>query len=471
VVIIGGGPGGYVAAIRAAQLGLKTAVVEREHLGGVCLNRGCIPTKAMLRSAEVYRLVQDSQRFGVQVDNPRLDYPVVLRHRDEVVANLRNGVGTLLKANGVTVVQGSGRFVGPGEIDVQDNGAGQRLKAANVVIATGSTPAELPISGAQGERVINSDQALQLEEVPRSILVIGAGAVGAEWANVFHAYGAQVTLVEMLPNVLPLEDAEIGRGLERLFKAAGISVRTEAKVGKIEARDNGQLVSTVVDKDGKEEQIATDYVLVGVGRRPNTAGLELEAAGVQTDERSWITVDDHLRTNVPNVYAIGDVTGKVLLAHVASHQGIAAVENVAGHDRAMDYKAVPAVTFTHPEVASVGLTEAKAKEAGYDVVVGRFPFAALGRAQTYGHTDGLVKVVAESRYGEVLGVHIMGPNASDIIPEAVLSLRLEATLEDLADTIHAHPTLPEAVMEAALDALGRPIHKTGRRRAEPASAR
>lgn len=470
VAIIGGGPGGYVAAIRGAQLGLRTALVEREHLGGVCLNKGCIPTKAMLRAAEVYRLVQDGQRFGVRVDEVRLDYAGVLRHRDEVVQGLRSGVEALMRANGVAVFRGTGRLAGPGRVEVRGDGSSQQLQAGSVVIATGSTPAELPIPGARGSRVINSDQALELEEVPKSVLVIGGGAVGAEWASIFHAFGARVTLVEMLPTLLPLEDADIGRGLERLFRSSGISVRTGAKVAEIRERDDGQLESILTTEDGREERVAADYVLVGVGRRPNTAGLGLEESGVQTS-KGWIEVDDHLRTSVPNVYAIGDVTGRILLAHVASHQGIVAVENVAGHVRAMDYKAVPAVTFTHPEVASVGLTEARAREAGYDVVVGRFPFAASGRAMTYGQTEGFVKVVADAKYGEVLGVHILGANASDMIPEGVLSLRLEATLDDLAEAIHAHPTLPEAVMEAALVALGRPIHVAPRRRAEAARAR
>ncbi|MBI4493993.1 MAG: dihydrolipoyl dehydrogenase [Chloroflexi bacterium] len=457
VVIIGGGPGGYVAAIRAAQLGLRTALVEREHVGGVCLNKGCIPTKAMLRSAEVFRLAQKSQEFGVQVENVRLDYPAVVGYRDRVVRGLRNGVAGLLKSNGVDVLQGTGRLAGPGQVEVEANGQSRRLQAGNVILATGSTPAELPIPGASGPRVINSDQALELPEVPRSVLVIGGGAVGAEWATIFREYGAQVTVVEMLPTLLPLEDADIGRGLERLFTARGIAVKTQARVERVEPRGDGQLACTVTTKDGRQEQVAAEYVLVGVGRRPNTGGLGLEASGLRTT-RGWVEVDDHLRTNVPTVYAIGDLTGRALLAHVASHQGLVAVENIAGHDRAMDYKAVPAVTFTHPEVASVGLTEAKAREAGHEVVVGRFPFAASGRAMTYGETDGFVKVVAESKYGEVLGVHILGQNASELLPEAVLGLRLEATLEDLAETIHAHPTFPEAVMEAALVALGRPIH-------------
>lgn len=457
VVIIGGGPGGYVAAIRAAQLGLHTALVEREQVGGVCLNKGCIPTKAMLRSADVFRLAQHSQQFGVLVDNVRLDYPGVVRHRDQVVGQLRDGVVGLLKSNGVTVLRGTGRLGGRGQVEVQLDGKRQRIEASNVVLATGSRPADLPIPGAKGQRVITSDQALELQQVPRSMLVIGGGAVGSEWANIFQAYGSQVTLVEMLPTLLPLEDADIGRGLERVFKSNGITVKTGAKVERIDDGEKGQLVTTITTKDGRQEQVSTEYVLVGVGRRPNTESLGLEENGIEAP-RGWVKVDERLQTTVPHVYAIGDMVGRALLAHVASHQGIVAVENIIGHDRVMDYKAVPAVTFTHPEVASVGLTEAKAKEAGHNVVVGRFPFAASGRAMTYGDTEGFVKVVADRKYGEVLGVHILGPNAGEMIPEAVLGLRLEATLDDLADTIHAHPTLPEAVMEAALVALGHPIH-------------
>jgi dihydrolipoamide dehydrogenase len=489
VVIVGGGPGGYPAAIRAAQLGLRTALVDKERPGGVCLNWGCIPTKAMLRSAEVLETMQHSADYGVLADNVRLDYSAVLKRKDRVVKTLTDGVAVLLKANGVTVVNGHGRFTGPTAVEVvavgdPPLGAGgplynapaaggaplAQLEGRNLIVATGSTPVLLPIPGIDLPNVVTSDGAFLLPEVPRRIVIIGASAVGAEWATMFHAFGADVTLVELLPTLLPAEDADMGKTLARSFAKRGIKVQTGRTVTEIaeaggRKRPAAALRVTIADPDGQHpEQVDADVVLVGVGRRPNTEGLDLERTGVATDERGWIQVDEQLRTSVPGVYAIGDVTGRVLLAHVAHHQGLVAAGVIAGHAERMDYKAVPAATFTHPEVASVGLTEAEAEQAGYDVVVGRFPFAALGRAQSFGATEGLVKVVAERRYGEVLGVHIIGPSASDLIPEGVLAMQLEATLTDIADTIHAHPTLGEGTMEAAMVALGLPVHVAPPRR-------
>ena len=493
VVIVGGGPGGYPAAIRAAQYGLRVALVEKERPGGVCINWGCIPTKAMLRSAEVLETMQRSADFGVLADNVRLDYEKVLKRKDTIVKGLADGVGLLLKTNGVTVFNGHARFTGPTSIEVigvgksplgtngplynaPSDAKGQpqaSLTGKNIVIATGSTPAELPIPGHELPGVINSDGAFMLREIPKHIVIIGGGAVGTEWATMFSAFGSEVTLVELLPNLLPVEDEDMGRALSRSFQKRGIKVLTNSTVGKIE--EGKPLRVTITDKDGKNAQtVDADNVLIGVSRRPNTIDLNLDKTGVQTDKRGYITVDDRLRTNVNNVFAIGDVVGKVLLAHVATHQGLVAAGVMAGHDEKIDYKAVPAATFTHPEVASVGLTEAKAREAGHDVLVGKFPFAALGRAQTYGNTDGLVKIVADRKYGEVLGVHIIGPSASDLIPEGVLALQLEATLEDVANTIHAHPTLGEGSMEASMVALGMPVHVGPRRAAaapQPVGAR
>jgi dihydrolipoamide dehydrogenase len=354
------------------------------------------------------------------------------------------------------VLRGQAEILGAGRVRVSGDDGGE-IRAQNVVIATGSAPVKLPIPGADGPGVIDSDGALQLTEVPQRMLVIGGGAVGCEWANVFHAFGSKVTLVEMLPTLLPVEDEEMGKTLGRIFARRGIEVRTGAKVEKIEEGERGARVCTVVSDDGKQEQITVDCVLIGVGRRPVTDGLGLEEAGVKT-ERGWVVIDDHLRTSLEGVYAIGDITFKKLLAHLASHQGIVAVENIAGHDQVMDYKVVPGCTYTHPEVASVGLTEQQAREAGYDLQIGRFPFSASGRAQTAGETEGLVKVVADSKYGELLGVHIIGPEASEMIPESALALKLEATLEDITATIHAHPTLAESTMEAALAATGMSIH-------------
>jgi dihydrolipoamide dehydrogenase len=497
LVVVGGGPGGYPAAIRAAQLGLKTALVDKERPGGVCLNWGCIPTKAMLRSAEVLETMRHSADYGVLADNVRLDWSAVGKRRERVTKSLTDGVASLLKASGVTVVNGHARFVGPTAVEVvavgeAPLGAGgplynappapdgrpqARLEGRNLIVATGSTPVLLPIPGIDLPGVVTSDGAFLLPEVPRRIVIIGASAVGAEWATMFSAFGAEVTMVELLPTLLPAEDEDMGKALARSFTRRGIKVQTGRTVseiapagedkGKGKGRGgDGPLRVTVTDPDGQRpEQVECDVVLVGVGRRPNTAGLDLERAGVATDQRGWVPVDERLCTNVSGVQAIGDLTGRVLLAHVASHQGLVAAGVLAGHDERIDYKAVPAATFTHPEVASVGLTEAAAREAGHDVVVGRFPFTALGRAQTYGSTEGLVKVVAEAGYREVLGVHIIGPGASDLIPEGVLAMHLEATLDDIADTIHAHPTLGESTMEAAMVALGLPVHTAPPRRA------
>ncbi len=492
LLIVGGGPGGYVAAIRAAQLGVRTAVVEKERAGGVCLNWGCIPTKAMLRSAEVLETMQRSAEFGVLADNVRLDYPAVRRRTDGIVKGLTDGVKGLLKSNGVTLFDGHARFTGPKSVEVVGVGASPlgaggplynapaapngepraRLTGRDVIIATGSVPAVLPIPGHDLPGVVDSDGAFMLQKPPKHVVIVGGGAVGTEWATMFHAFGAEVTLVELMPNLLPLEDEDMGRTLARSFTKRGIRVLTGSTVTKIEqaGKGSGGLRATITDKDGGNAQtVDADNVLIGVSRRPNTAGLDLDKTGVRLDQRGYIQVDDQMRTGVPNVYAIGDVVGKLLLAHVASHQGIVAASVIAGHsDERMNYKAVPAATFTHPEVGSVGLSEKRARDAGYDVVVGKFPFAALGRAQTFGSTEGLVKVVADRKYGEVVGVHIIGPSASDLIPEGVLALNLEATLEDIANTIHAHPTLGEGTMESSMVALGLPVHIAPSRRAAAA---
>jgi len=482
LLIVGGGPGGYVAAIRGAQLGLNVAVVEKERPGGVCLNWGCISTKAMLRSAEVLETMRHAADYGVLADNVRLDYSAVLKRKDRIVKDLTDGVGSLLKSNKVTVIKGHARFTGRTTVDVYDVsesplGAGGPLYNAtpgaiktgtfsgkDVIIATGSTPVVPPISGAKLPGAVTSDGAFLLPEVPRRIVIVGGAAVGAEWASMFHTFGAEVTLVELLPTLLPAEDVDMGTGLARSFTTRGIRVLTGHMVTALEEHKGGLRVSVTDPESASPRTVDAEVVLFGVGREPNTAYLGLEQTGVTTDARGFVLVDEGLHTSAPHVYAIGDITGHLLLAHVASHQGLVAVANVAGRPERMDYTSVPAATFTHPEVASVGLTEAKAVEQGHDVAVGKFPFSALGRAQSYGATEGLVKVVAESRYHQVLGMHIIGPSASDLIAEAVLAINMEATLESIADTIHAHPTLGEGSMEASMAALGLPIHMAPPRR-------
>ncbi|MFC4377730.1 dihydrolipoyl dehydrogenase [Nocardia halotolerans] len=478
LLVIGGGPGGYVAAIRAAQRGLKVCVVEKERPGGVCLNWGCIPTKAMLRSAEVFHTLTTAAEFGIHADNVRYDFAAVRHRKDTIVKELTDGVAGLLGANGVTVIEGHARFVEPTTVAVYEVAASaifdggpryaapsqgaeiRRVSARDVIVATGSVPARLPVPGADLPGVVTSDGAFGLTEVPRRLVVVGGSAVGAEWASLFAAFGSEVTVVEMQDRLVPLEDKEIGEALGRSFRKRGIAVRTGSTVTAI-TEDDALRVSV----DGPEAgELAADVVLVGVGRRPNTAELGLEAAGIATDARGFLEVDDQLRTGVEHVYAIGDVTGRALLAHVASHQGITAAEVIAGNDAHIDYTVIPAATFTHPEIAGVGLTEQAAVAAGHDMITAKFPFAALGRAKTFGETEGFVKIVAGQQHREVLGVHIIGPSASDLIAEGALAITLEATLDELADTIHAHPTLGEIGMEAAMAGLGLPVHIAPRKR-------
>ncbi|GAA5061398.1 dihydrolipoyl dehydrogenase [Nocardia callitridis] len=473
LLVIGGGPGGYVAAIRAAQRGLRVAVVEKERPGGVCLNWGCIPTKAMLRSAEIYQSVKDAADFGIHAEGLGVDFGVVRHRKDRIVTELTDGVAGLLKANGVTVLEGHARFTGPTTVDIFDAGpspvfpdgpryaaaptttATRTVSATDVIVATGSVPAQLPVPGADLPGVITSDGAFGLTEIPARLVVIGGSAVGAEWASLFATFGSAVTVIEMQDRLVPLEDKEIGTALGRSFGKHGIGVLTGSTVTAIASTDTGLRVSV---SGAHARDIDADVVLVGVGRRPNTADLGLDKAGITTDARGFITVDEQLRTDVDNVSAIGDVTGKALLAHVASHQGLTAADVIAGHDAHIDYAVIPAATFTHPEIASVGLTEDAAKAEGHEVVTAKFPFAALGRAKTFGDTEGFMKIVAGHQHGEVLGVHIIGPSASDLITEGALAISLEATLDELADTIHAHPTLGEIGMEAALTGLGLPVH-------------
>ncbi|RDI54059.1 dihydrolipoyl dehydrogenase [Nocardia mexicana] len=477
LLVVGGGPGGYVAAIRAAQRGLSVGLVEKERPGGVCLNWGCIPTKAMLRSAEVFQTVSAAADFGVFADNVRFDFAAVRQRKDGIVKELTDGVAGLLKANGVTIIEGHARFTGPTTVEVHEVGAspifpgGPRYAAApttpvrqigarDVIVATGSVPARLPIPGADLPGVITSDGAFGLTEVPRRLVVVGGSAVGAEWASLFATFGSEVTIVELQDRLVPLEDKDIGVALGRSFGKRGISVLTGSTVESIAQGD--ALRVTVGGPQARE--LDADVVLVGVGRRPNTADLGLDVAGITTDARGFIEVDDQLRTGVEHVYAIGDVTGRALLAHVASHQGLTAADVIAGHPAHIDYTVIPAATFTHPEIASVGLTEERARAAGHEVITAKFPFAALGRPKTFGDTEGFMKIVAGQRHQEVLGVHIIGPSASDLITEGALAISLEATLDELADTIHAHPTLGEIGMEAALTGLGLPVHIAPRKR-------
>lgn len=457
MAVIGSGPGGYVAAIRAAQLGMKVALVERDRLGGVCLNWGCIPTKALLRNAEIVSLLRRGEEFGFSFDNLRLDFSVAVKRSERAARKLSKGVEYLMKKNKVTVVAGEGKLTGKGQVRVAKDGDVTELQAGKILLATGTRPREIPGVPVDGKRVITSTEALSLPQVPRSLLVVGAGAVGVEFADVYGAYGADVTLIEMLPRLLPFEDAEISSFLEKVFAKRGMKIRTGTKVEQVTV--GGEQVQVQVSKEGKTEEITGDVVLVAIGRVPNTEPLGLEALGIAVGRGGFIEVNDRFETSVPGIYAIGDVIGGALLAHKAMAEAIVAVEGMAGVDvRRIDPLKIPNCTYCSPQVASVGWTEEQAKEQGRQVKVGRFSFQASGKAVAMGDTEGFVKVVADAEYGEILGLHIIGPEATEMIAEATMARTLEATLEEVHHSIHAHPTLSETLAEACLAALGRPIH-------------
>ena len=454
VAIIGGGPGGYVAAIRAAQLGLKTALIEKDRVGGVCLNWGCIPSKALLYNAELVRLFRRSQEFGISHDNLRVDFAAAIDRSRQVVDRMVSGVEFLLQKNKVDVISGTGTLKSRSEVAVEPEG--RIVEAGNVIIASGGFSRVLPGVQVDGRTIITSREALELREVPESVAIVGGGPVGVEFAYMYAGYGAKVTIVEMLDHLLPLEDEDVSRQLERSFKQQGIGYMTRTAVKELRVVDGKAQLA--VSSDGRDQEVTADKALIAIGFGGNSDGLGLEAAGVAT-ERGFVPVDDRMKTNVDGVYAIGDVTGKLMLAHVASDQGVIAVEGIAGLNPAKpDYVKMPRCTYCQPQVASCGLTEAQARERGYQVKTGRFPFRANGKAMAGADTDGFVKFVAEADYGEVLGVHIIGPEATDLIAEAALALGVESTVADVSRTVHAHPTLSEAVKEAALAAEGKAIH-------------
>jgi len=459
VVIIGSGPGGYVAGIRAGQLGLNVAVVEKDpFLGGTCLHRGCIPTKALLQNAEIYSKIMKSRDFGITVGDVQIDFSAVQSRKGAVVDKGAKGIEFLFKKNKVERIPGFGRLAGKGVVEVDHDGKKTQFNARNVILATGSVPKDLPHIKADGSGILNSDHILQIDRIPESMLVIGAGAVGCEFASIFKDFGTKVTIVEVLPQLLPIEDHEISKEFTRLFKKKGVDVMTDVKVQSCESRD-GRLISTVALKNGKTQEIDTEIVLSATGRRAVLDGLNLETTKVRV-ENGFVQVDELMRTEEPNVYAIGDIVPTPALAHCASAEGILAVEHIAGLDaRPINYRLVPNATYSDPEVASVGLTENKAKELGYDVKIGKFPFTANSKASILGASGGMIKFVSESKYDELLGVHIVGPKATELIAEACVSLSLEATSESIARTIHAHPTLAEAMMEAAEDVHGHSIHQ------------
>ena len=459
VAIIGGGPGGYVAAIRAAQLGFNTVCIEYDKtLGGVCVNVGCIPSKALLSSSEHFEFAKlHAAEHGIQLSDVRLDLPTMMKRKDAVVGQNTKGVEYLFRKNKVTWARGRGTLRKGNVVDVALNdGKTESYKAKNVIIATGSVPIELPFLKFDEKRVLSNIGALTIPEVPKHLIVIGGGVIGLELGSVWRRLGAKVTVVELMPTILPGNDEEIIKEADKTFRKQGLDLRVGTKVtnAKIEAKR----ILLEIEKDGKKENLDADYVLVCIGRKPVLTGIDAQALGLQLGKRGEIQVDAQMRTNLPNVYAIGDVVGGKLLAHKAEEEGVIATEAMAGHKVHMDYKSMPSVVYTWPEIATVGLAQHEVEASGRKYKVGRFPFSANGRARTAGDATGFVKFIADAETDELLGAHMIGPNVSELIAEAVLAFEYRGSSEDIGITVHSHPTLSEAVKEAALGVLGRSIH-------------
>ena len=461
LAIIGAGPGGYVAALRAAQLGAKVVCIEKEWVGGVCLNEGCIPTKALLRSAEVFALVNHAASFGVEVGEAKVNWTAVQERKDKVVRQMVGGVNKLLERAGVQVIMGKATFMRPDTLSVTNAAGEEYVVADNIVIATGSRTMQVPIPGLDGPNVIDHAGVLAMKQLPASLCIIGGGAIGLEFACLLNDFGVKITVVEMLPRLAPLMDASIGDGLAWSLGNRGVEIMTNTKVTAVKTGASGCTI-LVTAPDG-DHQIEAEKVLSAIGRAPNIEGIGLDVLGLKPS-RKGIAVDDRMRTAIPHVYAIGDVAAEgPMLAHVAMHQGVVAVEDALGHPARMDYRAVPSCIYTSPEAASVGLTEEQAKAQGYEVMVGMFALPNNGKAVAMGETDGFVKIVAEAKHKAILGMHVVGPHASDLVLEGTLAIELEATLDEIEHTIHPHPALGEAVHESALAAMGRALHLLSRK--------
>lgn len=459
VVVIGAGPGGYVAAIRASQLGLKTAIIDREWLGGVCLNIGCIPSKALLKNAEVAHLLKErGKEFGFSMDNLQLDFSSAVKRSRQVSERLTRGVGFLMKKNNIQVIMGSARLKSKDTILVANNeGKEQTFKAKNIIIATGSQVALFPGVAIDGEKVVTYREAILQEKLPKSVVIIGAGAIGLEFATIWRSYGSEVTIVEMLPRIAPLEDEEVSAELQKAFTKRGIVCMPATRVQKIEPTTAGVKVS--VSSDEGEKTLEAEQALIAIGFKPNSVNLGLEEVGVKLTERKHIEVDEHMATSIPGIWAIGDVTGKLLLAHTASAQGIRCAESIAGKPtQPINYVMVPRAIFCQPQVASFGYTENQARELGRPIKVGKFPFQANGKALGLGESAGFVKIIVDEKYGEILGAHMIGAEVSELLPEVTLAQNNELTIHEVMRNIHTHPTLSEAIMEAAENSVGMAIH-------------
>lgn len=457
VIVLGSGPGGYVAAIRAAQLGLKTAIVEREALGGICLNWGCIPTKALLKSANVFEYISHSEDYGIKVKDAKTDFPAIIKRSRDVANGMSNGINFLMKKNKIDVIMGTGMLKPGRKISVTDKeGKITEYEAKNIIIATGARSRELPNLPQDGVKVIGYRQAMNLEKQPKKMVVVGSGAIGVEFAYFYNTLGTEVTIVEYQSRIVPFEDEEVSKQLEKSFKKQGMNILTESSVESVDTSGSGCKVKVKTKKG--EEIIECDVVLSAAGIQTNIEGIGLEACGIVTD-KGKVLVDDYYATNIPGYYAIGDITPGPALAHVASAEGIICVEKIAGHHpEPLDYGNIPGCTYCSPEVASVGMTEAQAKAAGYEIKVGKFPYSASGKASAAGAKDGFVKLIFDAKYGELLGGHMIGANVTEMIAEIVAIRKLETTGHELIKTVHPHPTMSEAVMEAAAAAYGEVIH-------------
>ncbi|MDP6820834.1 MAG: dihydrolipoyl dehydrogenase [Candidatus Marinimicrobia bacterium] len=457
LAILGGGPGGYVAAIRGAQLGLKTCVIDQDKLGGICLNWGCIPTKSLLKNAEVYHYIKNADTYGINVGKVSVDFKKNIKRSRDVSNRLSKGIEFLIKKNKITHIQGTGKLTSKTSLEVKNKQKTDTIEADKIILATGARPKSFPGMEYDRNRVISFKEAMILDSPPKKMIIIGSGAIGSEFAYYYNEFGTEVHLIEMMDRILPVEDSDVSKEVAKSFKKSGITISTETKVSKIESLETKVKVHT--EKNGKEEILEGDVALLAVGVKGNIENIGLEELGIITDQCA-ITINEFNQTNIPTIYAIGDVSGPPWLAHVASAQGHVAADHAAGHEtKPVNYSNIPSCTYCQPQVGSLGMTEAQAKEAGHGVKIGKFLFQASGKAMAVGNTTGFVKLVFDSKYGELLGAHIVGAEATELIAELGLAKGLEATWEDIAMTVHAHPTLSEAIMEAALDAFGSAIHQ------------
>lgn len=461
LIVIGSGPGGYVAAIRASQLGMKVGVVEREALGGICLNWGCIPTKALLKSAQVFDYINHADKYGISVTGAKADFSAMVTRSREVAGGMSKGVNFLFRKNKIDEIKGTGRLVRGKKVEVTDaEGNSKEYSATHIIIATGGRAKALPNLPIDGKKVIGYRKAMTLEKQPKKMVVVGAGAIGVEFAYFYHAIGTEVTIVEFMEQgLLPREDADVSKEMGKIYKRKGIKILANTSVETVNTKGRGCTVTVKDRKSGTTSEIKCDVVLSAAGVSPNTENIGLETLGIKTTDRGLIEVDEFYRTNIPGIYAIGDITPGAALAHTASAEGIICVENIAGHNpQSLDYQNIPSCTYCVPEVASVGYTEQAAKDAGYEVKVGKFPFTASGKASAAGAKEGFVKVIFDAKYGEFLGAHMVGNNVTEMIAEVVAARKLETTGHEIVKTVHPHPTMSEAVMEAAAAAYGEVIH-------------